>query len=402
MDVAGIGLAVIAEARTLVTSIRSRTENYHTGPEKFKNLQNLVNSLAKHIAEVEKVFQKFPRAIPDEISAVFHDTFTGVRSSLVHSISIMDEFFSKAFAASSGSSVQKMKSVALRTFCATALNNKMNCVEILLSEASNKLLHLAMGLAGALKVQEHQDELARKMENLRVVQTVKDVYRPGANTPALTDTVNLDFDATDETGKPTTPEGMLKHAILSSDSGRSVTAATGVMRCAYGIVGMAGVGKTVALQGLAYDRDIQVRFNDGIHFMTLGQGATMETAIRGIARIMTITGATSLGESVRSSSSLQEAVDYAASWFEVKVCLFLIDDVWPTKTCKIGFLADLRQLLRRSPKSRMAITTRSVAVAEFAGSVVSFGPRDTFGPVSQNYFHVTRYWGRISNSSSRF
>ncbi len=36
----------------------------------------------------------------------------------------------------------------------------------------------------------------------------------------------------------------------------------------------------------------------------------------------------------------------AVPWFRGRVCLFLVDDLWPTKNCRTGFLSDLRQLLR--------------------------------------------------------
>ncbi len=60
--------------------------------------------------------------------------------------------------------------------------------------------------------------------------------------------------------------------------------------------------------------------------------------------------------------------------------------MWPTKTCKTGFLLDLRQLLRDSSASRMAISTRSATIAKRAGAVVKFGARDPFGSVSVNIF----------------
>ncbi len=72
-----------------------------------------------------------------------------------------------------------------------------------------------------------------------------------------------------------TPEGVLKQKVLCSMSSGTVTAAAGVLKEAYAAVGMAGVGKTIALQGLAGDRDIRDRFPDGILYMSLGQGATI-------------------------------------------------------------------------------------------------------------------------------
>ncbi len=57
-----------------------------------------------------------------------------------------------------------------------------------------------------------------------------------------------------------TPEGALKQKVLSSMSSATVTTAAGALKEAYAAVGMAGVGKTTALQGLAGDKDIRGRF----------------------------------------------------------------------------------------------------------------------------------------------
>ncbi len=101
---------------------------------------------------------------------------------------------------------------------------------------------------------------------------------------------------------------------LFSASSREVVAATGALP-GYGIVGMSGVGKTVALLGLAHECAIRSRFPDGVLLMTLGQGATIETVIGLLVEIVTLTGATILVERLQFSTSLREAVDYAVPWF---------------------------------------------------------------------------------------
>ncbi len=182
----------------------------------------------------------------------------------------------------------------------------------------------------------------------------------------------------------------MKHKILSSTSAESVTAATGTMTAvrtlhpACGVVGMAGVGKTIALQGLAADEEICLRFPGGVLYMTIGQGATVQDVKEEIANIMKMTGASSSLADVRKSISLREAVNLAVQWFRGKTCLFLLDDLWPIESCIIGYFNDLRQLLRCSRESRMAISTRSVNIAIGAGCVVDFAARDPL--VSVNIF----------------
>ncbi len=80
-------------------------------------------------------------------------------------------------------------------------------------------------------------------KNLRVVETTNDEFQPRSNAPDLIDSVSLDFDTRDEKGRPATLEGLLKQSVLSADSSKTVTAAAGVMKSVYGVVGMAGVGR---------------------------------------------------------------------------------------------------------------------------------------------------------------
>ncbi len=116
-----------------------------------------------------------------------------------------------------------------------------------------------------------------------------------------------------------------------------------------------------------------------------------------ISKIMTATGARR-PPFEENSISVREAVDCAVEWFEGKMCLFLVDDVWPTAGSKTGFFSDLRQLVRCSTQSRMAISTRSTDIALEAGSVVNFGVRDPTGPVSERMF--MRYASLTAHSNS--
>ncbi len=92
--------------------------------------------------------------------------------------------------------------------------------------------------------------------------------------------------------------------MLFSDSSGTVTAAAGVLKSAYGIVGMAGVGKTVALRGLAYDEDVRSRFPDGVVYMTLGQGANLQMVLRELSNILLVTGARRIAATVKGCTSL--------------------------------------------------------------------------------------------------
>ncbi len=104
-------------------------------------------------------------------------------------------------------------------------------------------------------------ELEPEMDNSDDTVSLKEEYRSAISSPSFSHAVNLDFDTRDAGGQFVTPEGVLKHKIVSSISTVAITAATGQLNPAHGVVGMAGVGKTIAFQGLACDKDIRERFS---------------------------------------------------------------------------------------------------------------------------------------------
>ncbi len=254
----GLGIAIV-QARSILTSIENRIGNYRKGPETFQSLRDSVDRLKKNLGDVDTLIETFPSAMPSEISSTFDETIKTVRNTLKSANESMEGSFSIAFAGGS-SCMCKVKSKALRTFRSKKLNDSMNSVEAKITSASFLLLELTSIVVNRHELQEHQAIVLPMLENLAVIETSKDIFRPITNTPALTDVFKLDFDAKDAAGRPTTPEAVLKLSVLSSDSSSSITAAAGVLKSAYSIVGMAGVGKTVALRGLAYDKDVKVAF----------------------------------------------------------------------------------------------------------------------------------------------
>ncbi len=87
---------------------------------------------------------------------------------------------------------------------------------------------------------EVRSELDPEMDNFDDAESLKEEYRSAVSTPSFSHAVNLDFDGRDAEGQFVTPEGVLKHKILSSISTETVTAATGQLDPAHGVVGMGG------------------------------------------------------------------------------------------------------------------------------------------------------------------
>lgn len=75
---------------------------------------------------------------------------------------------------------------------------------------------------------------------------------------------------------------------------------------------MADVGKSIALIGIAHDRDIREHFVHGVLFMSIGVSATVGDVTKELEKILRFTGATTHADKVQSSASLADAVSNAA------------------------------------------------------------------------------------------
>ncbi len=397
---------VLTNARALNSSIVARVENLRRGPIVFQAMMDSLAHLERMFKEVETLIGKFPDALPPDVRPLCSSILDRVIGSLRVAVETVETDFSKAFSINR-TVLGGLKRKSYRFFRAKALNAKFYVVETHISKASLELAHLTAMLSAALKFDSFRnemsakeksfiDDMSAKEERLTAMfsaalnvdsfgneVSAKEEYIPIDYTPAVSFAVHLDFATKDAQGNFVTPEGVLKHEVLSSASSAKVVA--GALKT-YAVVGMAGVGKTIALLGLALDGDIRARFPDGIHYLSFGPDSTVQDAIAEIALPMRMTGATASVAMVEKSTSVKEAIANALAWFRDKKCLFLIDDLWPTDESPTGFLTDLLQLLRGSPDSRMALSTRSVKIAHRAESVVDFGARDPLGAVSWNIF----------------
>lgn len=209
-------------------------------------------------------------------------------------------------------------------------------------------------------------------------------YRAAHVIPPLPDNLRLELDSHNESGKYRAPEGDLKSKLLKSTSTNSAIAARGAI--VHGASEMAGVGKTTALIALGHDEDVRDHFKDGILFLTLGQGASVEDIVRGLAKIMKFTGALTSADAVKKETNLSKAVEAVALWFLGKRNLFLVDDEWPTNSSEKEYLPQLRYILEGNPESRMVLTTRSRQIVLSVGAHVDFDARDPLGSISTSIF----------------
>ncbi len=80
--------------------------------------------------------------------------------------------------------------------------------------------------------------------------------------------------------------------------------------------------------------------------------------------MLALTVEKSIPTAVGICHSSLDAGDFAAHWFDQRVCLFRVHySMFGQKSSeKIGLLGDFRQLLRGSPESHMTASTRNVSL----------------------------------------
>ncbi len=384
--------ARIGDAQKHLTSLKNRISKFTENPKLYEGLKGSVDSLEAHIAHVEDICKRNPGTIPTEVSAPFENTLLNVCRTVQDVESALEKPLSSVFEPGASSAMGNVIPKGNQFRRANKFNDKLKAVQSRIDKEITQVAHLIGMLCSSLKVEEIGNTVTSELDGARstidemqsalhkLAGNAQEGYCPSFFDPITSDTIELDFDSKDEGGKPTTPEGLLKQSVLNE----VVTAATGAASPACGVLGMAGVGKTVALQGLCRDKEVKEQFPDGIHYMKFGRDATLQTALREIVRILTATKATTeVKKDVRNSISLIEAVDYAAMWFKGTICLYLVDDLWPGQDLRFQ---DLRRLLQGSPSSKMAISTRSREIARRAGAVVDFEAREPLGSVSVKIF----------------
>lgn len=385
LDAAGLGLALFAELRTIVKGIQDRKALYREASAHCIHVDRILSRLTAAADNISSTVGTSSDALPHGLRQNFVDTLPTVNDTLRRADRSVSEYCKEACFGGINVGRESFANKCRRFLRLKSLNASMTSIEREASDAEGKLQHLCTQLCASLKV----DDLKEFIQE-HVMPSEK--FRPAFNAPLLAGNIHLDFESKDANGNYFAPEGSLKSCVFISTGPRHVTVARGARlksgrhNPVHGVSGMAGVGKTVALIGLGHDEDIQNHFTDGVLYMSIGANATLGHVITELWKIMSVTGATTSAQAVKSSKSLADAIAVASVWFHGKRLLFLIDDIWPSETNPEGYLADLQGLLQGSPDSRMALSTRSVEIAKKGGSHVDFGARDHCGPTSLAIF----------------
>lgn len=202
-------------------------------------------------------------------------------------------------------------------------------------------------------------------------------------------------------GEQPTKEAELKGLLLSSlpkPSEENFCAVKSQYQEIVSVLGKSGVGKSTALQAIAYETEVREYFSDGIYSLILGEHASAARIIQDLSNIVESTGGARESRQVLQAFSLKDGVKIAAKWFNNKRVLIIIDDVWPTQNSFAGFLSDLRLLI--SNPGRIVLSTQFDDIAFSTGRYVQFLSKDPQG--EQSYQILTNHIGiQISEAECR-
>lgn len=276
MEAAGLGLAVLVELRTIAKSMKDRFACYKEIPSLFAKADNNLIRVAELADKISAILEGSIHALPKDVVDVFLNTLGAVKKSLTRANSTLTAYYSykcteggvncngiMRTAASKGKLFLKGKGMA----------RIMEEVEKETLNAESTLHHQLSQLSIALKTDEIEVKLKRTILESR---SPSEAFRSGSNEPLLSSEFRFDFESKNTCGKFSAPEGTLTFLVFSSTNSTDVTVARGAPSPIHGISGMAGVGKTIALIGLAHDQKIKTHFVDGVLYMSIGATATEE------------------------------------------------------------------------------------------------------------------------------
>lgn len=172
-----------------------------------------------------------------------------------------------------------------------------------------------------------------------------------------------------------THEGELKHKLLQPEPGNFVV-----------VAGMAGVGKTVALEAVAAHQHIREKFEHGIFYLTLKNESSLSDFVTMIKEILRSTGGIRKSSEILNDQDFDNAIEIARGWFEGKKCLFLIDNVCIVNDITEGKLGQFGDLSAYG-ESVVVMTTRDLRLKNIRGATcVHFWPRDRYSVDAKRIF----------------
>ncbi|CDF37667.1 WD40-repeat containing protein [Chondrus crispus] len=225
-----------------------------------------------------------------------------------------------------------------------------------------------------VKKKSEEDSSDEVREVLNASGCTYDLFRPCILAELNPEEIYLQLNSRGIDGSPNTCEARLKEAVLSTDRNTYIGATA---------TGKGGVGKTCALRAIAHDDDVKARFSGGVYLMSLGKDANVGRLIEQLCIAVEASGGNQAAAKMREQSELSRVLTKMRAWFNTRVCLFIIDDLWAVNGIDACILQKLSTLAAatgdmRERRSRLLYSTRDSKL-KHVGKQVTFEPREREG-----------------------
>ena len=151
--------------------------------------------------------------------------------------------------------------------------------------------------------------------------------------------------------------------------------------CAYGDV---GTGKTVALQAICRDEEIQKHFKDGIYAWTLHETANKERIMQKLASYARHLGKQENADEILTMKTVSQAAQKASFAFKGQRILFVVDNAENTDMDNKDFINDIRALISRTCDGALLFSTCDQTMFEQVVMKVRFEHVEAKGAISRS------------------
>lgn len=294
----GLGQTILAEVRTIVKISQERIACFKEKKALVAEAHDALTRVAALCDNIRRVLTAKPNTIPQEFFSSFNIASKNIKGTLTIAAKKLNDFLSPASSSPASSKKHTAARAGVRKMQQfTSAKSISQCLRGILgtaNRAEGTLQHQLTQLCSPVQSDRREYNSRSVFENYG---GSVERFRPAFNAPALLPKIRLDFDSKDSNGRFFTPEGKLRHSVFVSTN-TNVTVARGSQSPIHGVSGMAGVGKTIALNGLGHNPKIRSHFTDGVLY------TTVEHVTAEVSKILRLAGAISRASGVESAPTL--------------------------------------------------------------------------------------------------
>lgn len=226
MERAGLGLAILAEVRSITQSMKKRVRCYKQEGDHFEKVNTSLSRITKFADAISAILEASP------ILDIFTETLGTLKAAIRGADRASEIFRSLNFSGSnSDCKIQAVTNKARRFLKAQDFDKILNDLGNEASNVAGILQHQLSQLFTALKMDKMECNVRAMPEDMRLPA---EKFRRGFNAPALSGKARLYFESHDAHGYFFAPEGTLRSLVLNSTNLSQVTVARGAPFAVHG------------------------------------------------------------------------------------------------------------------------------------------------------------------------